>query len=175
MDPICFYRQASKISGTLVSSGFFLLGCVWLIMGNKADSESATIGWLAAIFFGMVFLIALFMVFDRRPQLIISESGIRSRANKGAELKWEEINQASSWNIFGQKYVSLKLKPGCVMSQERPFRLSLGPRPVQGSVDLVLNDLKLSPSALVSFIEEMKVSPAVYRRELIRRYFGTTI
>ena len=157
---------------TLTSSGCFILAGVWLITGNKADVESATFAWLVIPFFGAVFLVALFMAFDRRPQLIISERGIRQEGVLQTEVTWEQIVRASALQVFGQKYVSLQVAPGSVMSPKRSFRIGRKRANSPASVDLIVTDLKVSPKTIVSLIGEMKAGDTADRAELLRRYFS---
>lgn len=172
MNTIRFYRQSSKMLRSLTSSGFFILAGVWLIMGNKADAQSATIGWLLVFLFGAAFLLFLYMAVDRRPQLIISESGIRQRAGMQMEVSWEQIVQASALQVFGQQYVSLQVEPGSVRRAGHSFRFSRKRRGALASVDLILSDLKIAPKTIVSLIGDMKASDAADRAELLRRYFS---
>lgn len=157
---------------SLISSGFFILAGVWLIMSNKADAQSATIGWLVVFFFGAVFLLFLYMAVDRRPQLIISERGIRNLPDEQAEMTWEQIVRASALNVFGEQYVSLQVAPGSVRSPKRSFRIGRKRANSPASVDLIVTDLKVSPKTIVSLIGEMKAGDTADRAELLRRYFS---
>lgn len=173
---IPFYRKFSKTLPTVVSCGFFLLGGLWLIVGNKADATSIPIGWMCLAFFGFCFVVALSSLFDRRPQLVISENGIWERSSRQPEVKWEQIVHAETAGFLGNSFVCLKVDETFKVNRKiQLWSRSILKKPGSSSIDLPLSDLGIQKQQLLAFIEEMRRSEKSKRTEIIRRYFSTSI
>lgn len=81
-----------------VAIGYFML--------NDTDAPKWA-AWLNICFFGLGYPVALFHLFDKRPQIIINELGIFDRTTYNKFINWEVIRGAYLINISGQKFVCL--------------------------------------------------------------------
>jgi hypothetical protein len=88
------------------SSLFVLLG-LW---GMTSDKMPLLISWLCVGFFSLGIIVGLFHLFDRRPQIIINETGIFDRMTHNVMINWELIESAYPMNISGQKFICLVLR-----------------------------------------------------------------
>lgn len=173
MKVIQLYKQPKKGLRTFLSSGTLVLLGIWLLISDKTDTQSITIGWLAVVFFGLAFLLGIFSMLDRRPQIILSEEGIWDRSSRQPRISWEQIVGAYPSGIFDQKFVALKLDGTFLMSR-RPYRWSKNLNNITRvqEVNLMLSDLKVRQETMVSFIEEIIAIRKNQRAEIIERYFG---
>ncbi len=64
-------------------------------------------GWFAILFFGLGILLGIFIIFDRKPQIIISENGIWDRSLKQEQINWEQIKETYPIDINNQKFISI--------------------------------------------------------------------
>lgn len=75
----------------------------FLLQGEELSWAS----WAGLFFFGLGYPLGLFLIFDRRPQIIINELGIFDR-NLGKEIiNWEIIKEAYAGEIKNQKFICL--------------------------------------------------------------------
>lgn len=82
---------------------------IWLILRNESTLVDRIMGWIGVPFFGFGFFLAFFHMFDKRPQIIINETGIWDRTTKQDLISWNLIKNAKPLNIFGQKFITLTM------------------------------------------------------------------
>lgn len=108
MYEIKLYKSKSKaIFLFLISLGFMMT--LLLIMNDiiKSFSFQGFIIILSILFCALGMLVGLFLLFDNRPQMIITESGISDRTTNFAEIKWEQIKEILPVKISKQQFVSV--------------------------------------------------------------------
>lgn len=90
----------------LICLPFILLG-LWLIYKH---TEHTTIAWIITCFFGLSIPLAIFDILDRKPQIIINETGIFDRSAYKDFINWDIIEHAY-WNTaYKQVIVCLIIK-----------------------------------------------------------------
>jgi hypothetical protein len=89
------------------------LSLPFVIVGFFAISEEQIgtfdfyMGWLSACFFGLGITIGIFILMDKRAQIIINEIGVFDRTLKQGIIKWEQIIEAYPIDINDQKFISI--------------------------------------------------------------------
>ncbi|HYH14394.1 MAG TPA: STM3941 family protein [Flavisolibacter sp.] len=95
------------IKQTLVCSVFVLLGISIL---NQPDSPKV-LAWLAILLFGLALLVSFIQLLDRRPPIIINESGVIYRTTRKRFINWEIIQDAYVAEIHSHKFICLLVDP----------------------------------------------------------------
>ena len=118
MTEIKLYKSPWRtIKLIFICSIFVALGLWGMLTGNMP----IWVAWLTIGFFGLGFPIGLFQLFDRRPQIIINETGIFDRTSNSDFIKWEIIQNAYLIDINRQKFICLvvddKFKPSRTRSK----------------------------------------------------------
>lgn len=72
---------------------------IWMVSSEPTGTTNYIVGWLCISFFGLMILVGLFQLFDRRPQIIITEQGVWDRTTKEAEIRWEQIQSARAQKV----------------------------------------------------------------------------
>jgi hypothetical protein len=173
MTEIRLYKSPWKaIRLILISTPFVALGIYVLV---RSDS-SAWVGWLNICFFGLVYPLALFQIFDRRPQIVINKSGICDRSNRLGIIKWEIIKNAYLIDIYRQKFICLVVDEENKPSKKkgRFYNLLAGFSETIGGqeVNLSVGPLKVDANKLLKFILEViqAEKSGQDKHELIRKY-----
>ncbi|MDF7818685.1 hypothetical protein P1X15_13800 [Runella sp. MFBS21] len=60
---------------------------IWMINKEQVGTTNYIMGWLSTCFFGLGIVVGFFQIFDRKPQIIITENGIWDRTTKQGEVK----------------------------------------------------------------------------------------
>ena len=105
MIEVKLYKSPWKALLLLISSGAFVALFIFL-MSIKGPKLMAILG---LVFFGFGVCVALFHLFDRRPQIIINDIGIFDRTIHDQFINWELIRNAYTFDVHGQKFISLKI------------------------------------------------------------------
>ena len=101
MKEIKLYKTPWKTIRLLVMS--IALVCIgfWIASKNDFLSKSGILGIMTICFFSLGIIVALFHLFDKRPQIIINEMGIWDRTTNQDTIKWEQIKgQKRSQHFF---------------------------------------------------------------------------
>ncbi|QQL48398.1 hypothetical protein GO620_009340 [Mucilaginibacter ginkgonis] len=80
-----------------------------MIITNRYN-DIPWINWFCICFFGLGYPFALFNLFDRRPQIIINETGIFDRTAYNDFVNWNTIDHAYWITIHKQPFVCLIIK-----------------------------------------------------------------
>ena len=150
---------------------FVIIG-VCMIMKEPAGSFYYIAGWACVGFFGLGIPVGLFQTFDRRPQIIITENGIWDRTTNQDEIKWEQITEVYSLDIYGQKFISLNVDETFVMKQKlykwaEKLNETIGAQ----KVNLSISQLKIDEYRMTNFIADMINSNRQNRQFVIKKYF----
>ena len=107
MAEIKLYKSSWKgIRLIALTLPFVIIG-LWLISKEQIGTFDYIVGWLCVSFFGLGIPLGIFVLFDRRPQIIINESGIFDRTLKQGEIKWEQILEAYPIDVYNQKFIAI--------------------------------------------------------------------
>lgn len=107
MTEIKLYKSSWKgIRLIALSLPFVIIG-IWMISKEQKGTFDYIMGWLCVSFFGLGIPLGIFVLFDKRPQIIINENGIFDRTLKQGEIKWEQIIEAYPIDIHNQKFISI--------------------------------------------------------------------
>lgn len=101
---IKLYKSRQRALKLLLGCSVFVIGGIWLL--SKPDTPQ-WIAWSTILFFGLGYPVGLYHLFDRRPQIIISESGIFDRMTHKAFINWELIQDAYLVDVHRQKIICL--------------------------------------------------------------------
>ena len=107
MNEIKIYKSAWKgVKFILVSSLFVIPSIFFLVNGE----ETERLKFLLCIgFFGLGYPLGLSFILDRRPQIILNETGIFVRNLSDKIINWEIIKDAYPARINKQHFICLKV------------------------------------------------------------------
>jgi len=156
MGEIRLYKNPWKALKLLaICTPFVALG-IWILTKEDSSIGELIMGSLTTLFFGLGIVIGLFHLFDRRPQIIINEIGIWDRTTNLELIKWEFIKNAYSFQLSGQKFVSLKLdKKFELKVKQYKWATKLSKAVGAQKVNLSLGQLKIDSIELKKLIIEM--------------------
>ncbi|WP_343617608.1 STM3941 family protein [Flavobacterium sp.] len=107
MSEIKLYKSGWKgIKLIILSLAFVIIG-VFMISKEEIKTFDYIMGWICTSFFGLAMLFGFFVLLDKRPQIIINESGITDRTLKQGKINWEQIIETYPVNIYNQKFISI--------------------------------------------------------------------
>jgi len=150
---------------------FIIIG-IWLISKDGSNESDRIIGWTATLFFGLGIPIGFIQLSDKRPQIIITENGIWDRSTKQDEIKWDQIESANPLNIFGQKFITLKVDNSFnFKNKQYKWVLKLNKAIGANDLSLQVDQIKIDKKELLSFIQEMKAADRINRKAIIDRHF----
>ena len=169
---IKLYKRPLKIVRYFFLTIPFVANGIWMISSEPTGTTNYIVGWLCTCFFGLIILVGLFQLFDRRPQIIITEQGIWDRTTKEAEIRWEQIQSAYPLNIFTQKFVSLVLDDTFIVKMNL-YKWASKINNVIGAqkVNLYISELKIDEHRMTDFINEIISSEKLNRKSIIKKYF----
>lgn len=172
MSEIKLYKQPLKQVGYFLLTIPFVAIGIWMIISEPTSTTNYIVGWFCTSFFGLFILIGLFQLFDRRPQISITEKGIWDRTTKEAEIEWEQIKSAYPLNIFTQKYVSLVVDDTFIV-KNKLYKWTSKINDVIGAqkVNLYVSELKVDEHRMSDFINEIISSEKLNRKAIIAKYF----
>lgn len=172
MREIKIYKTTWKALKLLALTIPFIVIGVWLITRVESSLIDRIMGWIGVSFFGLGIPIGIFHLFDRRPQIIISEDGIWDRTNNQDEIKWDQIKDAHSLYIYGQKFITLKTDKSFKFKRKQYiWALKLTKAVGAQELNLHLGQVNMNSNKLASFIKEMIQSNKENRKFIIDKYF----
>ncbi len=107
MTEIKLYKSRWKGIKLIALSVPFVIAGIWMISKEQKGTFDYFMGWFAILFFGLGILLGIFIIFDRKPQIIISENGIWDRSLKQEQINWEQIKETYPIDINNQKFISI--------------------------------------------------------------------
>ncbi len=169
MKEIKLYKSRWRAIKLLLLSSIFVIGGIWLI---TSTDDSKWVGWMSIIFFGLGLPIALFHLFDRRPQIVINEIGIYDRTTKLDFINWELIEDAYLTDVNGQKFISLiideKYEPSKTKGKKFQRTAKLNKAFGFQEVNISLGQIKIDEMKLMEFIMAMSGADNTQRKGLIK-------
>ncbi len=109
MDEIIIYKSRWKAIRLMLFASVFVLASFWML-AKRHHTAYSWVYWTCAGFFGLCYPIGLFNLFDRRPQIIINETGIFDRNAYKDFVNWNTIDHAYWTTVHRQPFVCLILK-----------------------------------------------------------------
>ncbi|RZJ69276.1 STM3941 family protein [Flavobacterium sp.] len=132
------------LSLVLTSSALVAMG-VFILLENSSRSF---VGWINVIFFSLSWLVGMYQLFDRRPQLIADENGFFDRMVLTEPISWsavESIRMKQTGFIIGKQiFAEVVLKPFSGENIGRKIKKRLFTKAPQTSKPYVVN-VTLSP------------------------------
>ncbi len=159
MTEIRLYKSPWRAIMLILICSAFVLGGIWLL---DSDASPKWVSWASIGFFGLGFPVGLFHLFDRRPQIIINETGIFDRTAYKKTINWEIIHDAYLAEIHHQKFICLVIDEDYEPSRSRgklyqksaEFSKSLGFQ----ELNISLGQIKVNEKKLLEFVQAMIVA-----------------
>ena len=172
MSEIKLYKKPQKAIKILLIAICAVAIGLFIITQEPDGSFIYFVGWFNILFFGLGIAIGIFHMFDRRPQIIISEDGIWDRTIKQERINWQQIKHAYPVNINTQKFVSLELDE-TFKAKKKPYKWASKINQFVGAqdVNLQVSQLNIDEVTLANFINEITQTEHENRRTVIQKYF----
>lgn len=170
MTEIKLYKSPWKAVRVILLCSIFVALGVWGILTGHMPSWVA---WLNIGFFGLGYPVGFFHLFDRRPQIIINETGIFDRTTHKDFINWGIIQGAYLIDIHRQKFICLVIKEEFKPSQaegktyQKVVKLSesIGAQ----ELNISLGQVKVNGDRLTKFILLMRDATKSDNSELIHK------
>ncbi|MGC4040458.1 MAG: STM3941 family protein [Flavobacterium sp.] len=171
MAEIKLYKLPWRGIKLIVMSAAFVGIGIWMIRQPSIGNVEYAMGWLCIVFFGLCSLIGLYVVLDRRPQIIISETGVWDRMIRQNEIKWEQLLNAYPTNIYGQKFIAVVVT-GDFVFRKKPsqWATKLNKALGAGEINLNLSQIKIDEDALSSLLNRLAKADKAERSSIIRNF-----
>lgn len=171
MTEIKLYKSPWRaIKLLVISSVFVAIGFRGLYDGKMPSGFD----WIGIIFFGTGIIVGLFHLFDRRPQIILNETGVFDCTTHKEFINWEIIQDAYLIDIFRQKFICLRVDERFKPSKKRSrlYRKAARFNEVLGAQELniSLGQVKINPERLTEFILYMRTAGKGERVMLLNRF-----
>lgn len=144
---------------------------LWMITQEPIGTTPYIMGWVCTCFFGFGIPVGLFQTFDRRPQIIITESGILDKTTNQDEVKWEQIIEAYPLNVFEQKFISLVTDNTFVFKKKiYKWAAKINKEIGAQNLNLHLGQINIDEIELTNFINRLSKESVEERRKLIKSF-----
>ncbi len=160
----------TKIVLLLLGASAFVAAGIWMFSLDAASIQSQHrfnnpvyvhgLGVVSIVFFGIFGLLALKMLFDKKPGLVFNKSGIVNNASSVSPgfIPWSEVIGAEIFEIQKQKLLIIKVRdPQEYISRGSSLRRTLNKAnyKMAGSpISISANALKIDFSELVSLFDQ---------------------
>lgn len=173
MTEVKLYKSALKGSKLFVLTILCVIIGIWMITSESPGTTMYILGWLGTCLFGLGIPIGLFHLFDRRPQIIITENGIWDRTTSQDEVRWEQIQGAYTLHLHGQTFISLVVDD-TFHFRKKPYAWAAAINDHVGAQQLNLNlgQLHIDENQLLAFLKEMTETKKENRRTIMEKYSG---
>jgi hypothetical protein len=169
MQEIRLYKRPAKALRIIALTLPFVLAGIWLVSKENSSTKHYITGWLSICFFGLGIPIGLYQLFDKRPQIIITERGIWDRTIRQAEIRWEQIIGAYPIYIHGSKFISIAVDDTYVFRQKQyKWAAAIGEAMGAQRLNLNLALIQIDEIKFTEFINEMRIVHKDYRKVMIR-------
>ncbi len=167
MKEIKLYKSPIKSIRLLFLSSLLVLINVWLLY----EGENSKMYWFGLFLFGIGFIIGMFNVLDRRPQIILNKVGIWDRAIREVVIKWEYIEDAYETDFQKQVFISIVTNNGFIKKKKTYSWASWINKKVGAQdLNLILTYINVDIEKLITLINILKIEPLEKREELIEMY-----
>lgn len=156
----------------LLCSVFVVPSVLFLIYG---DGTETWISWMCIGFFGLGYPAGAYVLFDRRPQIIVNEVGIYDRTVLKDFINWELIHDAYIGKINNACFIALVMKDnvdltGIVNATAAGLNKALGFQ----ELNINLSNVKVDEARLAQFIVAMSRADKQERRNHLKQ-LGSTL
>lgn len=171
MTEIKLYKTKDKgLKIAALAIPFVVIG-IWMISQASLGATDYILGWICTCFFGLGIPVGLFQAFDRRPQIIITENGVWDRTIKQDEIKWEQIIEANTLEIFDQKYISLVTDDTFIFKKKQYKWVSKMNKAVGAQqLNLHLGQITVDENQLADLINKLSKTQKEDREKLIQEF-----
>lgn len=170
------YKSRRKAIKLLVLSSLFVAAGIFILSAGKA---SPVMAWLTIIFFGLGIPLALFQLFDRRPQIIVSEIGIFDRTAHKDFINWEIIKDAYIVKVQQESFICLvvpeEFEPSNQKSSFKKRMAGLSKAIGFQELNISLGNLNVNAEIMAEFILTMRSADRVSRQSLIKKRLAESI
>ena len=102
-------NNKNRYAMMLVISMVFVVGGAAMLFTTK-DPETLLQMGASTAFFGLCAAVFIYQLADKRPRIVIDESGVFDRTLKIGTIAWEDIEGAYVQRVESQAFICLKLK-----------------------------------------------------------------
>lgn len=171
MNEIKLYKSKSKGAKLVVMSLAFVIIGFFIISNEEMGSFDYIMGWLCTSFFGLGVLLGLFVLLDKRPQIIIDENGVFDRTLKQGIINWDQIIETYPIEIQNQKFISIVV-PETFEFKKKRYKWIAGLNEFIGAQKLNLNlsQIKADEIALSKLLNTIANSELSERPEHIKSF-----
>lgn len=129
---------------------------------------SNTLGWILTCFFVIAECAILFKIFQRKPSIVISETGILDNRMSQSELKWEQISEVIPIDILDNNLISLATDDTFIFKNNSKKLTAKVKKKVGSNFNIHLDQINIDNIELSNFINRLCKVSAEERRVLIR-------
>ena len=126
--------------------------------------------WFSLCFFGLGIPVAIFHLFDRRPQIIINEKGIFDRMAYKDFINWRLINDAYLVDVSKQKFICLVISDEAIQLLKKKTSFKLSKQMGFQEINLSLGQIKIDEKKFLGFILAMSKAESEDQGYLIENY-----
>jgi len=122
-----FFSRKKLIRLLAICIAFVAIGLWWIIAPPAEtfthlgiDIPLQALGWISAVFFGVILVFVSRKLFDKDPALVITDLGLEDRTSmvSGGFIMWNNIASVSILEIKKQRMLSIQLHDSRSMLQD---------------------------------------------------------
>ncbi len=162
MTEIKVYKSIWKAIRLMLLCSLFVVPAVYSLISPEGF-EPAWISWMCILFFGLGYPVGLLQIVDRRPQIIINETGIFDRTTGKDFINWQVIEDAYLNNVYGQIFICLVLK-----EDFKPTGHKLNKVLGFQELNIAASFSSVKPQKLLELILAMRSADFVKKEEVIK-------
>jgi len=172
MSTIQIYNKPIKVLPYCVISIAFVSIGIWLMLTSK-DASNFYIGLAALCFFGLCLGVSIYVLFDKSPQIVLSEKGIWNKQVKLSVIHWENIQNVATVRVFAQAFIAIKVNESIAATVKQPkwisqFNQALGAETINFSA----SSLSVNPKEITALINQLRTSTELERTNIIKHYLS---
>lgn len=173
--PLCMmeykiYKSRSKAIKLLAVSSLFVAVGLFILQAGKASPAMA---WVTIVFFGLGIAMGLFQLLDRRPQIIINETGIFDRTAHNDFINWEIIRDAYIVKVQQETFICLvvpdEFEPSTWQSGFKKKMASLSKAIGFQELNISLGNVNVDAERMAEFVLAMAAAEKGTRPFLIEK------
>lgn len=123
MNEIKLYKSPLKALKLVLLALPFIAFSLYAIISRSTEMP-VWFAWLSLCFFGSAVPLAVFMLLDKRPQIIINETGIFDRTAHKSFINWHLIADTYPVQVYGQKFICLVLRDEAIPLLKKKAKLN---------------------------------------------------
>lgn len=167
---IRIYRSRKKGLMLILLTSLFAVPCVYF-MAHGDDSKTLWIG----LGFGLLgYPVALMLLLDRRPRMILREEGIYSKPVGPAPIKWETIDATSTARVQQETFICLELNTPYESGKKKgrlgKYMSALNEQMGFGDISLHTGELDARHEKLLALIMQLIQADPTERKEILDSY-----